>query len=626
MKIDFTTLCTDLQEALSKGAVHDIPEITLQIKQYLSRISNNGTGGVNISFKDISHDKDKQRLCFEIIDNYSSWLKSLRTLPLQDLCDDSKDFQILVGEIYIPLIWDRNVDPIFIDKDFKFKDQLIKFLKRYNQKNIFTYHNGTIKDVTANVEFSVYDASKYFHLLTRVIGINCQFVSDDKQETQKEFIRYIIKIISDVRTRLNTILHFNKIWQKNQIEGLSKRLKGFSQKSLINILFEKNIIIVSPGPSLEHSIQELKKFPKQKFTIIALAQSMPALKKFNVKPHFVIVVDPKDYSHVLDDWADLSDINLIAEESVHVNFINRKFKAIYTIITNKDSMGLSHAFNVEPMDLEGGTVALAACSLAANCKAKSITLVGQDLAISRSNYFVTGDLSEKKIFETSKGIFLSYVDQNGQPIGVKQEVVPVLGWSKETLYTSPEYAIYLSQFEQFSAKNKDLNLFNLSIGGANISGFENVSLESFIKKFYNEFTATERAYPAEHPDIKGLSLHLKKTKGDTTKILSYTEKLIKILSTSKRAGRKPLEKIDKIEQKIIEISKSNYDLGVIVSDAIIRLNRTIIYVKTLEENLDISLRFYHDILNAMKLHNKSVSEGLKALSSSSWVKEQAKNG
>ena len=100
---------------------------------------------------------------------------------------------------------------------------------------------------------------------------------------------------------------------------------------------------------------------------------MPALAKFNLRPDFVMVTDPEDYSHVLDDWPDLSEIDLIAEETVHINFINKSFSNIFTVMTSKGVLGLNVAFGVDKLEMEGGTVSLNACSLAAELGAGSIT-------------------------------------------------------------------------------------------------------------------------------------------------------------------------------------------------------------------------------------------------------------
>ena len=67
---------------------------------------------------------------------------------------------------------------------------------------------------------------------TNVLGINCQFISSKHREEQKDFIDFTVKIMSDVRSRRNTILHFNKIWHENQMAGFKKRLSERSHKEL----------------------------------------------------------------------------------------------------------------------------------------------------------------------------------------------------------------------------------------------------------------------------------------------------------------------------------------------------------------------------------------------------------
>ena len=68
-------------------------------------------------------------------------------------------------------------------------------------------------------------------------------------------------------------------------------------------------------------------------------------------------------------------------------------------MTSKGVLGLNVAFGVDKLEMEGGTVSLNACSLAAKLGARSITLVGQDLSISNGNYFVSGKLIAREIIE-----------------------------------------------------------------------------------------------------------------------------------------------------------------------------------------------------------------------------------
>ena len=611
MSYNLIDLCTKLELTLKEGDISEIPKIVFKIKQIISKSSVAKAGGVDVDFDKLGKTFEEKKFILETLKKYSNWVESLKSLDLDGLIDQSKEFEILIGEINLPLVWDYSIDPIFIDEKYQYKEQIINYLLENKQNNIFVYSKGEFFDFTKKKKFSLFEAPQYFNSLTNVLGINCQFISSKHREEQKDFIDFTVKIMSDVRSRRNTILHFNKIWHENQMAGFKKRLSERSHKEL-KIWFEnRNVLIISPGPSLKHSINIISKNIDRKFTIIALAQSMPALAKFNISPHFVMVVDPQDYSFVLNDWNDLSDINLIAEESVHKNFINKNFKEIFTVITNKDVMGLSKAFDAAPIDLEGGTVALAACSLAKQLGAQSITMVGQDLALSNSNYFVSGDLTSKSIVETETGSQIRYIDESKNINETKyQDLIPILGWSNENLVTSPEYSVYHSQFEIFASNTKNIKLFNCSVGGANIKGFENRLLDDLEKEFsennlnFDYYSFSTSLNIAQHKDF------LVKNKIAAENVLHEIAKIKKILSRKNRDEPKKLKNIDILEKKVIMLSKKNSKISDIVSDVIIKLKRAVVYVTTLNENLNLSKKFYEELYTAVSMYKKSLAAGI----------------
>lgn len=614
MNYDLLHLCTKLELTLKDGDVSEIPKIAFKIKQIISKSSVSKIDGVEIDFDKLGDTFEEKKFILETLKKYSNWIDSLKLIDLESFNDQSKEFQILIGEINLPLIWDYSIDPIFIDKTYKYKNEFINYLIQNKQKNIFLYSKGEFCDFQEQKKFSLFEAPQYFNSLPNVLGTNCQFISSKNKEEQQDFIDFTVKLMSDVRSRRNTILHFNKIWHENQINGFKKRLSGRSHKELKSWFKGKNVLIISPGPSLKHSINIISKNIDQKFTIIALAQSMPALAKFDITPHFVMVVDPQDYSQVLNDWSDLSNINLIAEESVHKSFINKDFKEIFTVITNKDVMGLSNAFEVAPMDLEGGTVALAACSLAKQLDAHSITIVGQDLALSNSNYFISGALTSKNIVKTQTGSYIEYVDKSKNTNEKKyQDLIPILGWNNEKLVTTPEYSVYHSQFEVFASNSKNIKLFNCSVGGANIQGFENKFLCDLQKDFsvsdinFNYHSASKTLNITQHRDF------LAKNKMAAENILYEIAKIKKILSRKNRNEPKKLKSIDNLERKIITLSKQNPKISDIVSDVIIKLKRAVVYVTTLNENLNLSRKFYEEIYTAISLYKRSLTSGIEII-------------
>ena len=377
---------------------------------------------------------------------------------------------------------------------------------------------------------------------------------------------------------------------------------------------DKNILIISPGPSLKHFIEQISDELTKKFTIVAVAQAMPALAKYKVRPDFVIVVDPKDFSNVLDDWDDLTDVNLIAEESVHLSFLSRNFKETFTVVTRKDGMGLDLYFDLQPMDLEGGTVSLAACSLAYQLKAKTITLAGQDLSFSGANYFVAGTLDEKKFVERNNKVFLeSMKTVNHELKAVFQEVIPVLGWNNENLLTSPEYAVYLSQFENFASNIKNTKLFNTSLGGANIKGFKNKLFSELLDELTNNGVVTELPIAINQLNKHAHQRFLNETRKAISDVLVPVRKAINILERKSRVQKAKLNKLDELEKKIIMISNKTAYISNVVSDAIIRLNRAVIYVTDLNENLELSLKFYRELNMSFSLYRKDLEHGLRII-------------
>ena len=342
---------------------------------------------------------------------------------------------------------------------------------------------------------------------------------------------------------------------------------------------------------------------------------MPALAKFNVRPDFVMVTDPEDYSFVLDDWPDLSEIDLITEETVHVNFINKSFSNIFTVMTSKGVLGLDVAFGVVPLELEGGTVSLNACSLAAQLGARSITLVGQDLSISNGNYFVSGKLAEREIIEQSNTKVVKFTETvNGKTQVRHQELIRVLGWNKEELLTFPQYAAYLNEFESFAKNTTGISLFNASVGGANIKGFQNINFTDLLGNLADPGCSKNHTIDQQQVDYYLFREFLLESRKSIVEVLRPIDKAIKILKSMKRDQKDEMKKLDKIENKLITISKKNKLINVVVSDAILRLEKAMLYVTTLEGNLDLSLKFYLELNVSLKRHKNSLSHALKVIS------------
>ena len=607
-------ICQSLETALLDGNINAIPENSLKIKQFLSRNTAAIAPQESTDYSELFKDPEDQKILVRTVENYMTFMSKLRTFDLNEVNDGSEQFEVLIGERSLPYVWDYLFDTVFIDSKYSYKDELINYLLKTKHENIFTFSNGSIFDLKNDRYVSLYDVKNHFIYSRRIFGSAFQFVSEN-QKAHEKFVDYMVATCREVGIHRNTVLKHSKAWHKNQRSGLEKRLSCLSHEHLRALLRNKNILLISPGPSLKHVIHQITEDTRKKFKIIAVAQSMPALAKFNLRPDFVMVTDPEDYSHVLDDWPDLSEIDLIAEETVHINFINKSFSNIFTVMTSKGVLGLNVAFGVDKLEMEGGTVSLNACSLAAELGARSITLVGQDLSISNGNYFVSGKLETREIIEQNNTKVAKRIrNLNGKTQVTYQELMPVLGWHKEELLTFPQYAAYLNEFESFAKDTTGISLFNTSVGGANIKGFQNINFTDLLGKLANPGCSHNHLIDQKQIDynlFREFLLDGRKAIGETLRLI---EKAINLLKRSKHSQKDKMKKLDKIENKLITISKKNKLINFVVSDAILRLEKAMLYVTDLEDNLDLSLNFYVELNMILKRHRQSLSHGLKLIS------------
>ena len=145
---------------------------------------------------------------------------------------------------------------------------------------------------------------------------------------------------------------------------------------------------------------------------------------------------------------------------------------------------------------------------------------------------------------------------------------------------------------------------------ANIKGFENRLLDDLEKEFsennfnFDYYSFSKSLNIAQHKDF------LVKNKIAAENVLHEIAKIKKILSRKNRDEPKKLKNIDILEKKVIMLSKKNSKISDIVSDVIIKLKRAVVYVTTLNENLNLSKKFYEELYTAVSMYKKSLAAGI----------------
>ena len=321
----------------------------------------------------------------------------------------------------------------------------------------------------------------------------------------------------------------------------------------------KDILMVSPGPSLRDSLPNLKRF-REKFVMISLIRSLHVLLDYEIVPDFAIMIDAQDHSehglNIMPMHPMLTDVSLIVSEYTHnstFNFASR-FKD-FLILPAIQLIGgpLSTAIHGSaPPAVNGSGVATCAISLVAALGARSITIVGQDLSSANGSY---ADPEQQK----------AYSDDIGN--------LTCTGIDGSKLPTQADYLLFISELEALAkACSGNVAMFNSTVFGAFLEGWEHIPLDE------------------KHPVVSG-----------------YSDELHTRSSDSGEAGDVGLGRvIDKyvLQEALkdeIELLRSVYDLATKISETLDELlasgSNDVRILEELEQQLLIKMTTLGSLIN-----------------------------
>lgn len=600
---DLEIISKGLLSALSKGEIERIVKFSVPLRSLIAEFQQEEDEKNIINFAKVVKNPVTASQISKVFKMFLSYLGNLSKIDISEIPLDDEQIGLLTLETNLPLRWTTQEDFLFIDRSYKHKAKLIQELKKIGQQHLFEYNGNELKDLYSFKKLKVSELRDLLRSQKKTVGSEIQVIRGSDNQIKDAFVDDVTKALQNFNTGRNTVIKFEELWNGNQMQGFQSRIGGEDHRALRSQLENQDILVISPGPSLKFCIDDLKNVLKEKFVTIAVAQSMPALNKYEIRPDFIMVSDPTDFSKVLDDTLDIKKISFIGDESVHPNFLRKDFKKIYTIVSSRDIFGLSVAFNCQELHLFGGTVSLRACDLALKSGAKSITVIGQDLAFKKENYFFNQEHLKTIEILDQKG---KKIFKRGDNEKYSAQPIPVLDWNDEYIYTKPDYYLYLKEFEQFAGENDKSKLFNCSEGGVKINGFThqkfNVRCANIKKRKHRTLEKIEK-----NDYLKKASssqAFLKKNVGIINKFIFETNLLLTEFQRNDIA-KINLQKIDKIENKLINLSRNNSKIGLFFASQQIELTEATKYVTVLEENIRISYNFYHKMYKQLVKLRKS---------------------
>lgn len=337
--------------------------------------------------------------------------------------------------------------------------QIFELLKKINKKVYIIILNNEI-----------------FDYIYRDNILNNQNIELVFEKEENILISKISKIISE-EENLNILIqplavktsNFEKIkniLEKMEIEKFSTK-HGFTKlneniiKNLDFIISDygiknmkekfKNIpsVIVSAGPSLDESIDKLYKL-QNRILIIAVGTVLKKLLKYEIKPDFLVIIDPLDNVY--------EQVKEVKEKipCLYIPGVNKKaLREIkgQRIIAFPDRDKFYEKMNniLEKGYIEsGGSVATVALDFAYQLSCNPIIFVGQDLALSKEG---------KTHTEETKFDF------------VRREGIRIVdGINGTKVKTLKNYYYYLNWIEEFIQRHKDIIFINSTEYGARIKG------------------------------------------------------------------------------------------------------------------------------------------------------------
>ena len=337
----------------------------------------------------------------------------------------------------------KNIDDSVRIKVFEYNKEVYKFAKHY----------GVLDEILkfSNVEIIINDIlSSFAKELEKNDDVILYKASIKALKDEK-----LKNILMDFDVSRKAILSGNDLLKENYVANKKTNYK-YIDEFIANFKSEK-ILVLTAGPSLDYEIENIKKYSKD-ITIICVGSALRTLMKNKIKPDAVVIIDGQEV--VKDQIRDFENKNIA------LLFLNTASRWAVESFNGSKYMFFNEKREESTFSITtGGTVGLAALSIAKECEAKKIIMIGQDLAvINKKTHTISFEETYNVINSVDKARYNKFVE----------------GINGEKLYTDLTYLYFKRKIESFISLNKHIKFINCG-RGAKIEGTLNKEFIEAIK-------------------------------------------------------------------------------------------------------------------------------------------------
>ena len=632
-------LCTEALESARSGDITRARQLIDRVRTMRSRLSrsvhnhrwesiDNWIQSCGLDDEDLLRYRGQASALNKKLDIIGEWISgSVSTFSLTELMASSEGLGLYVDAV-LPAAWDFSQDiailvgehAAVLDEELRNRGQqkFIYLLANNSDEKSITLPLGASDAESDSVEFTSGaspNAEMFSHLLGEEIPLIVVFGLDPMGEPEaviKEDYERIRKSLSAVFLGKRSIKEWPEIFT-DQWLGRMHDLPDFGSASELRPKFKgQDVLIASPGPSLTDSLDDLKQ-RRAEFLVIAPIRSLKALLEAEVVPDYAFHVDATDFSSIIPEHPSLSDISLICGDYVHSSIFDGGFGDIYvapdpSMVGNDLSTALHGG---DPPLLQGGCVATCAVAMSAQYGAASITLIGQDLSISKGKYV-----------QQTKGAKLGIA--KNKEAERENAVLTCQGINGERLQTQDDYLWFIGEMENAAAYYASkVEFFNCTTHGAFLKGWTHEPLldrrlelpaTSSAKSRANDTVVSESSSQSHRYSEVAQAIGLERAQVDEAAIIC--DLLVKELHRLMDAGENDVTQVDELEERLKKILEEKGSiLHFYTSRFTMALSAAMKSVTNLKENLSISAEYYHHVgADARKL-SASMDSALKTLTS-----------
>ena len=399
-------------------------------------------------------------------------------------------------------------------------------------------------------EINEFEIERYFRYLIvydNMTSLNIYMSGNYKELFSKQvgnFIKDLKRYVHTIKVGWNTKIRYTNVYARNVFHNLRYLYEGYTIKDLQGILPEDvPVIVVSAGPSLNKNIKDLKA-AVGKACIIATDTAMKPLLNAGIIPDLFVVVDGLKPAELFEHKG-ISKVGMVTMTAVSTPpmDIHKGKKYFYysessfetELIKQLDEITEDRTVHI-PWLPTGGSVAHDAYSLGVQMGAKTLILVGQDLALTGNKVHVDGAFKNEKC----------EIDMNSE------EYLEIESVDGGMVVSRVDFKNYLNWFEMIAKEWSHITMIDATEGGALIHGSKIMTLKKAIKKYcVKEYNA--KWHIARLPKLF-------RTKEEREYVLNYFEDCVKRLEEVQKKAEEGYSYYEKLLELVKEESVNPKEL------------------------------------------------------------------